>query len=262
MSRIACWLGLAAALVVLPTDARVVAAQSSAEKTPLAIYDEVLETQVRDGYVYYRALKAQRGGLDRYIASLAGADVPGGRDAEAAFWLNAYNAIVLQTVINHYPLQSLRTVAGAFDAPHRIGGRSMSLNQIELRLAEFKDPRMFLALGRGAADSGRLRSEIYTAEQLDRQLQQQAEECASRDRCIRVDGPGNRVLASEIFQWRKKEFADAYAAAAGRRQPLERAVVAIASLHRLDAEREVLATDRFRIDYLPFDWSLNDLARR
>jgi hypothetical protein len=121
---------------------------------------------------------------------------------------------------------------------------------------------MFLALGRGAADSGRLRSEIYTAEALERQLQQQAEECASRDRCIRVDARANRVLASQIFQWRKKEFADAYATAAGRRPPIERAVVAIASLHRLDAEREVLATDRFRVEYLPFDWSLNDLAQR
>ena len=248
--------------MVLSVDARVAAAQSDDQRTALAIYDQVLDTRVRDGYVYYRALKAERTGLDRFVASLADADVPRERNAQAAFWLNAYNALVLQTAVDHYPLRSLRAVAGAFSAPHRVAGRALSLDQIELRLAEFKDPRMFLALGRGAADSGRLRSEIYSADTLERQLQQQAEECASRDRCIRVDARANRVLASQIFQWRKKEFADAYASAAGRRPPIERAVVAIAGLHRLDAEREVLAGDRFRVEYLPFDWSLNDLAQR
>src|SRR3954453_14470807 len=71
-------------------------------------FDQMLDANVRDGLVYYRALKGERGRLDRYIASL---NVPAAtyqewsKPQQIAFWLNAYNAFVLQTVVNHYPLQ-------------------------------------------------------------------------------------------------------------------------------------------------------------
>src|SRR5439155_22979982 len=68
--------------------------------------DFILDTYVRDGEVYYRALKSDRARLDSYVASLAGAPVAQQpRDTQLAFWLNAYNAIVLRTVIDHYPVQ-------------------------------------------------------------------------------------------------------------------------------------------------------------
>src|SRR3954470_5661584 len=69
--------------------------------------DQILDVNVRDGLVYYRALRGERGRLDRYVASL---NVPAAtyqgwsRDEKVAFWLNGYNAIVLQTVINNYPI--------------------------------------------------------------------------------------------------------------------------------------------------------------
>src|SRR5258708_28515383 len=69
--------------------------------------DQILDVNVRDGLVYYRALKGERGRLDRYVASL---NVPSSgyqgwsKAQQMAFWVNAYNAFVLDTVINHYPL--------------------------------------------------------------------------------------------------------------------------------------------------------------
>ncbi len=237
-------------------------AQSQDERTALAIFDQVLDTRVRDGFVYYRALKAERTGLDGFVASLVNADVPGDRDEQIAFWLNAYNAVVMQTVINHYPTRSMQQIPGAFQRAHRIGGRTVSLDQIEQTiLAGFKDPRVFFALGRGAAGSGRLRSEIYTGDSLERQLREQVQECGVRDVCIRVNSALNRVQASQIFQWRRKELSEAFAATGGR-PPLERAVVAYAGRRHVDAERELLARDRFKVEYVPFDWALNDLATR
>src|SRR5215204_4832431 len=70
--------------------------------------DQLLDLNVRDGLVYYRALRSERGRLDRYVSSL---NVPAAtyagwsRDEKVAFWLNGYNAMVLQTVINAYPIQ-------------------------------------------------------------------------------------------------------------------------------------------------------------
>ena len=45
-------------------------------------------------------------GLDQFVASLAGASIDSAPRAEQiAFWLNAYNALVLRTVIDHYPIR-------------------------------------------------------------------------------------------------------------------------------------------------------------
>jgi len=38
-------------------------------------YDEILDTYVREGKVYYRALKSDRAKLDTYVNRLAGASV-------------------------------------------------------------------------------------------------------------------------------------------------------------------------------------------
>src|SRR5579863_7742529 len=68
-------------------------------------FDELLDLNVRGGEVYYRAIKSQRGKLDAYVSGLSttAADTLT-RDEQVAFWLNAYNALVLQTVIDHYPI--------------------------------------------------------------------------------------------------------------------------------------------------------------
>ena len=104
-------------------------------------------------------------GLDRYIASLNGpsaAELAKGTPAEQkAFWINAYNALVLRTVIDHFPIRgraaeypavSIRQIPGAFEKPiHRVAGRAVSLDGIEKDiLAPLGDARVFLALGRGA----------------------------------------------------------------------------------------------------------------
>ena len=144
--------------------------------------DQTLDLYVRDGLVYYRALKSDRTRLDAYVRGLASVPIEKEpRAVQLAFWLNAYNALVLRTVIDHYPTGqrskdyppgSIRQVPGAFERlPHRVAGRTVTLDQIEQTiLPEFQDPRVYLALGRGAVGSGRLRSEAFGAESLDRQL--------------------------------------------------------------------------------------------
>ena len=150
--------------------------------------DQIVDTNVRDGLVYYRALKSDRGRLDRYIASLnvTPAVYQGwSKNQQMAFWVNAYNAVVLQTVINHYPLKgTIRQIPGYEKTAFRAAGRTVTLEQIEKTiLPEFKDPRLYLALGRGSIGGGRLRSEAYTGDRLDKQLAE-----------IRTDFVNNRYM--------------------------------------------------------------------
>jgi Protein of unknown function, DUF547 len=253
----------------------------SAQESPAAKqppFDQILDLYVRDGFVYYRALKSDRAKLDGYLNQLAAADAARlSRNEQVAFWLNAYNAIVLRTVIDHYPIQghasaypskSIRQIPGAFEsAPHRVGGRTLTLDDIEKKvLPEFHDPRMYLALGRGAVGSGRLRSEAYVPERIETQLSEMVSECTSRPVCAQIDRGNNKILASAIFSWREKEFAEAYGdkapAAFANRSPVERAILSLVEPKLLASERQLFAQNSFQVVFEPFDWTLNDLTGR
>ena len=264
---------LALALVALPH-----AQESGADDARRKNLDQILDLYVRDGEVYYRALKLERAKLDGYISAIASESIDNrSRDERLAFWLNAYNAIVLRTVIDHYPIQgrsaaypprSIRQISGAFERlPHRVAGRTVTLDQIEQTiLPEFHDPRVYLALGRGAASSGRLRSEAFAPQRLEAQLTEVADECASHARCFSIDRENGQVAISSIFSWREKEFSAAYAGAAppafASRSPIERAVLAFVWPKLLTTEKETVQKNTFQVTYLPFDWTLNDLTGR
>jgi hypothetical protein len=240
--------------------------------------DELLDVYVRDGEVYYRALKADRRKLDGYVGQLAVASLEQlSRDEQLALWLNAYNALVLKTIVDHYPIRggakeypsgSIRQIPGAFERlTYRVAGRMLTLDQIEQTvLPGFHDPRVYLALGRGAEGGGRLRSEAYAAPRIEAQLREAAAECVSRVECIQIDPSGNKIDISSIFSWREKEFSAAYADKApalfASRSPLERAVIALAQPRLLTTEREFLEKNGFQVIYRPFDWRLNDLSGR
>jgi hypothetical protein len=242
--------------------------------------DQILDVNVRDGLVYYRALKSDRGRLDRYVASL---NVPAqtyagwSRDQQVAFWLNAYDAFVLTTVIDHYPIagrnaafpaSSVKQIPGAFEGRrHRAAGRAVTLDEIEKGiLPEFKDARLYLALGRGALGSGRLRSEAYTAQRLARQLASVQAEFVSEEQMIQIDRSANQVSVTPILSWRESEFVASFDPGAtgpfAQRSPIERALVAFTLPHLLPLEKEMLQKNQFKVAFREFDWRLNDLTNR
>ena len=240
-------------------------------------YYQILDLNVRDGMVYYRALRGERARLDRYVASL---NVPAAtyqgwsRDEKVAFWLNGYNAIVLQTVINNYPIHgkssqypqnSIRQIPGAFDgAKHRLAGKSLSLDEIEKTvLPEFADPRVYLALGRGAVGSGRLRSEAYTGPKLGEQLGKVQLEFVSEQAMLKIDKLTGKITVTPIISWREAEFIKAYDKGAegpyAQRSPIERAVLAFITARSI-GEKEYIENNQFQMAFHTLDWRLNDLS--
>src|SRR6516162_1567613 len=87
-SRIAMRAGIALALLLACT------APLGAEDRPVRQFDEILDQYVRDGMVYYRALRQDHAKLEAYLAWLAAESVEKApRAQQLAFWLNAYDAL-------------------------------------------------------------------------------------------------------------------------------------------------------------------------
>jgi hypothetical protein len=272
---------LALAAVAAVTAVGPIAAQGPPPSTvdPLhRPYDQLLDLNVRDGLVYYRALKSTRGTFDRYVASL---DVPTAeydgwtRPRQIAFWINAYNAFVIDSVLDAYPINgrssqypanSLRQVPGVFEKQvRRAAGRRLTLDDIEKSvLAGFGDPRVFLALGRGALGGGRLRSSAFSSDTLKEDLDKVAAECVTRHECASIDASGQVLAVTAVFSWREAEFVKGFGddplPAYPGRSPLERAILHVLAPHFLPGERQTLAKNDFAVRFTPFDWQLNDLT--
>ncbi len=248
--------------------------------------DEVLKTYVKDGRVDYKALKMRQvradsaGPLSDYVDSLGRvpqADYDAWSETDKiAFWINAYNAITLQIVLNHYPItkmlipagipfptNSIRQIPGQWDKiTHNIMGRKMTLNDIEhgtLRKL-FKEPRIHMALVCAAKGCPPLRGEAYEGSRLSEQLDDQARAYLSSPAGFKLDTVRKKVSLSAIFQWFSEDFLNVYG---DPKEPKwladkKRVVIAFASKYVGPQEREFLKKENYQVSFLSYDWSLNE----
>jgi hypothetical protein len=137
-----------------------------------------------------------------------------------AFWSNLYNAVTLEVVLEHYPVQSIRDIrASGSDAEGRIGpwtmdrvtveGRRLSLNAIEhdILRREFADPRIHYAINCASASCPNLPPRAWRADSLDLALDDAARSYINHERGIRIL-PSGQVEASSIFKWYAGDFGD------------------------------------------------------
>jgi hypothetical protein len=219
------------------------------------------------GGVRYAALKADPAPLDAFIASLAtGSPDELARLPEAdriAFWINAYNAITLKTIIVNYPIHasglaalrypasSIRQISGAWtNRRWAVLGATMSLEDIEhgtLR-KQFREPRVHMALVCAALGCPLLRDEPYGGARLDEQLDDQARRYLASPAGLQLSGGGRKVAVSSIFKW----FASDFEATGGVRAFLSR--------YAPEAARAAVADPNVKLTYLDYDWTLNEAA--
>ncbi len=184
-------------------------------------WGEVLRTYVDDqGYVDYHGLAANRTGLDQYLQKLR-ADGPRTSpdrfptsDDRLAYYINAYNALVFEGVLDWGPdidsvwrglisgwkFFSLRDVF--------VDGAKTSLKSLEddIIRARFRDPRIHAAINCASISCPRLRREPYHRDRLQAQLDAAMAEFVNSPTHVQV--AGNRLLVSKIFDWFESDFAE------------------------------------------------------
>jgi len=192
------------------------------------------------------------------LGALATADAPRTRAERLAFWVNVYNVLAIDVVLQNLPLDSIRD-AGSFLRPiwdrpaGRAAGRDVSLGEIEHEiLRPLGDPRIHAAIVCASTSCPSLPREAFRAARLDAQLDASVQRfLADPRKGARVTEAGAALRLSKIFDW----FEDDFEAAGGVRAWL---------LPRLP-EREsawLRALGRSApLDYFEYDWSLNDAAR-
>lgn len=223
-----------------------------------AAWDGLLWQFVEDGLVDYEGLRTQRQILDDYVASLSEVAVSelASPEERLAFWINAYNAIVVQAVLTHHPARSVKEIAGFFDKErHRVAGKPLTLNQIEEQGRLLKDWRLHMAVVCAASSCPPLRSEVYVAERLEEQLADQTRQfLADPSRGLRLDSEDGALRLSKIFKWYATDFVSTGPLTAQTLLPL-------LTPYLDPSVAQAIQAQRLPLKFLDYDWTLNRQPR-
>ncbi|MEM6648020.1 MAG: DUF547 domain-containing protein [Bacteroidota bacterium] len=232
-------------------------------------FDAILQAHVDDaGLVDYAALQASDA-LAPYLRRLAQADPSNLDDADRlAFWLNAYNALTIKLIIDHYPTKSILRLSPVgirglpfiipkVNTPFKvdvgeIGGEVVTLDHVEHGIIRerFDEPRIHFALVCAALSCPPLRREAYVGDRLDEQLDDQARTFLANPERNRVEPEEGVIRISKIFKWFEEDFG-------GSDETLQQF---LAPYYDGDI-RAQLEAGAFDVKHMDYKWSLNDQAR-
>lgn len=206
-----------------------------------------LQENVNNGRVDYTGLKSDSQ-LKSLIQVVENANLNNASDAtKKAFYINAYNLLVINQAAQKYPLSSVQNIAGFFDSKKvTISGKKLTLNKLEKEylLKPYKDGRLHFVLVCGALGCPPITNFAYTPEKVEQQLEQQAKLALNDDNFIRVDR--NTVQLSQIFKWYPNDFG-------GDRKSI---------IKFINKYRNYSLPSAAKVSYYDYDWSINDTASR
>lgn len=220
------------------------------------LYDRLLKSHVKDGLVNYKALKDDPR-LDRYLQQLASArlDDLKSRNDKVAFWTNAYNAYTLKLIADHYPVSSIYDIkvpdyADPWKVPMaRVAGTVYTLDQIENEILRPKwpDPRIHYALVCAAKSCPQLRSEAYTAADLDDQFDDQAAWFMIHRN--QFDLSTRTAMLSKVYEWYAVDFGK------DQTEALRTLIPHVEEPLALALEKEA---KQWKVRFVEWNWELNE----
>lgn len=213
-------------------------------------FDAVLRTYVMDGRVEYPCLAADPR-FSRYLKELSSFNAKSltERKEQLALWINAYNALAIQGILEG---RSPSTFFGRIDyfklAKYRVGGQEIDLYDLEHKLLRpLGEPRIHFAIVCASRSCPKLRSEAYTADRLEQQLEESARVFINDPTRNLFDRKRKVAYLSMIFQWFEEDFA-------ARSGSVLRYIANYVSDPALS---QALANGGYTVKYLDYDWRLN-----
>jgi hypothetical protein len=234
-----------------------------------AEYDALLKKHVQGDRVDYAALKAGRAALDAYCRQLAElpaesfAQLP--RAEQMAFWINAYNAITLRSIVDAYPIEgsafslgprnSIQQIEDVWKRRHRIASRDLALDDVEHQILrkEWKDPRIHAAVNCASRGCPPLRAEAFTGARLEEQLDDQMRKFVADSSRNRIDVAAKEIELSKIFDWFGEDF--------GVKEDERALLKHLAKYGPAEWKPLLEGFDPDDVEFLDYDWELNDVAR-
>lgn len=244
-------------------------------------FEYVLKTYVNEqGMVKYAELKGDREDLDQFLSDISGLsrveyDTWPAKE-KIAFWINAYNAQTLKAIVDHYPIEpsgfksllypknSIRQIPGLWNRLHfSVVQGSVTLSKIEHKILrkQFAEPKIHFALVCASMGCPSLRNEPYVAYRLEEQLNDQVSKLMDDPDKFRMNTDKKIIEISPIFEWFSEDFfvwSDQKRVSGYSKS--EWAVYLFLEKYLPEDHIYFDSPEGYTIDFLDYDWSLNELV--
>ncbi len=178
------------------------------------------------------------------------------REEKIAFWINVYNIAAMKTIVDDYPVDSIRSrkinwLGLPWDRKAiTVGGKEFSLAQVEndILMGLFQELRIHFGINCASVSCVNLRPEPYRGGVLYGQLEDQARQfLADPQKGFRLDREKRIVFLSQIFKFARKDF-----------DRLGGGPLNFILPFLNPADREWIGREKVTQEYLDYDWRLND----
>jgi len=198
------------------------------------------------GRVNYAKIKSDKTELNALVRKINFINLQDATPAEkAAFYLNAYNVLVIKLIIDYDLPKSPLEVLGFFDQILLdVEQKKITLNQLQKNtlFALKPDARLHFALVCAATDCPPLLNAAYMPKTLEEQLTQQTQNALNTPKFVQPDEQAKRVLVSKIFEWYENDFTSSSG----------KSVIGFINQYRKNA-----IPAHFTIHYKDYNWQLN-----
>lgn len=169
---------------------------------------------------YSEVADKDRRALKSYIGYLQAINVSRlNRLEQKAYWLNLYNASVVDLILDYYPIKSVKNIKLSSIAFRRgpwkekilrVEGRRLSLDDIknEILRSVWRDNRIHYGLCDASLGSPNLQPVAYTSINVDNLLEKGKEEYVRHLRGFAF--AGKRLRLSKMYKWFKADFGGNY----------------------------------------------------
>lgn len=227
---------------------------SNSEPIDHTIWTELLQKHVKGGKLSYRGIISDSVKFNSYLDDIK-SSLPNDKkwtyEEQLAYWINAYNALTVELILQNYPVKSIKDIKGGVPFINsvwdikfiNIEGQEFDLNNIEHGILrdKFKDPRIHFAINCASISCPALKNEAYVADRIDDQLDEATIDFLSDDSKNSINLSEARL--SKIFKWFKKDFT--------KDQSL---------VEFLNKFLDSPISKSTKISNLDYDWNLNDMV--
>ena len=187
-----------------------------------------------------------------------------------AFLINAYNGFTLELILQNYPTKSIKDIGGTFDNRwkrkfFKLFGQDSYLDKIEhetlRKPGTYDEPRVHFALNCASIGCPSLREEAFTADKLDKQLEEQAVRFLSDRSRNRYEVKSEKLEVSMIFKWFKEDWESGYKGFDNKTPAIKSREDYFAryakQLADAPADQQKIADGKAAVSFLDYDWSIN-----
>jgi len=184
--------------------------------------------------------------LEQVVNAIGSANISGlNRNEQLAFYINAYNAWILNEALKKYPTKSVKDMLFTFFTSNRIkvAGQQTSFNRLEknLIMPKFREPGVHFALNCASRSCPKLDGKSFRGSNVQARMDQLAREYINTDLGVKYDESSKTARLSKIFEWYKDDFEK------------EGGVIAY-----INKRRKNPLPSGTKIEYQDYDWALNE----